>query len=364
MITYFGYAAGLACAVIAIRHRLDVWATLRSTRRRLAELEVPRVSTRDVTTTLTDLARSVRSGLTVRSSLLDDAQRPGSIFPTSVVGRLTRGDVIREICRDDFDEVDPRLRRAIELADLAGLHAPDILDVAADSIRLENELGLLAHVAGSHSRSTMAVLTTCSVLAILVSGLVSSSVRDFVASPAGVWLGAMGVGCNLAGRLWIAREISRATRGDESSSVARDVILTLESLVLAGYSLQGALMTAHTWLQEKSTSFTEIAERLHAGHTLESTLTNVEWACDAQLRGIIHGIRIAHQDGGPIHTFLATMRHEITRREEHRLAATIQRTPVRLILPLVTCALPSFLIIGVIPVLVAITGGLTTTNGV
>jgi tight adherence protein B len=364
VITLVVYTIGIGCIALATRHRLDAWAMLHATKGRVRQLSAPLIAPRDVTTTLSDLARALRSGHSLRTSLIDEAQRPGSILPESVVGRLTRGDVLRDVCRDELHDIDARLRRAFELADLSGVNAPEILDVAADSIRQEHGLALLAESAGSHSRSTVSVLTVCSVLAAATSAFFSSSVRQLLTSPVGVILITVGVGCNIGARLWIGREIARSTRGDGSTHIARDIILTLESLVLAGYSLQGALMTAHTWLHERSVLFTQIAERLHAGHTVEATLHHLEHACDDHVRGVVHGLRVAHLDGGPIHTSLKTIRQEITQWEEHRLTAAIQRTPVRLVVPLVGCALPSFLCIGVIPVLVAIVGGLSLSNGV
>ena len=364
MIALVAYAFGIGCVALATRHRLGAWAVLHATKGRVRQLVAPLVAPRDVTTTLSDLARALRSGHSLRTSLIDEAQRPGSILPESVVGRLKRGDVLRDVCRDQLREIDVRLRRALELADLSGVNAPEILDVAADSIREERGLSLLAQSAGSHSRSTVSLLTGCSVLAIAISAFFSSSVRQLLATPVGLLLVTVGIGCNFGARIWIWREIARSTRGDESTHIARDIILTLESLVLAGYSLQGALMTAHTWLHERSLLFTQIAERLHTGHTVEATLNHLEHACDDHVRGVVHGLRVAHHDGGPIHASLKTMRHGIAQREEHRLTAAIQRTPVRLVVPLVACALPSFLCIGVIPILVAIVGGLSLSNGV
>ena len=36
---------------------------------------------------------------------------------------------------------------------------------------------------------------------------------------------------------------------------------------------------------------------------------------------IVHGLRLAHHDGGPVHAHLATIRQEIMRAEEHRLTS-------------------------------------------
>ncbi|NDF41975.1 MAG: hypothetical protein EB132_07495, partial [Actinobacteria bacterium] len=216
MIVLVAYVTGFGCIALAMRHRLSAWAALHATKSRVRQLTSPLVAPRDVTTTLSDLARALRSGNSLRTSLIEEAQRPGSILPESVVGRLTRGDVLRDVCRDEFHDIDARLRRALELADLSGVNAPEILDVAADSIRQERDLALLAESAGSHSRSTVSLLTGCSVLAISISALFSTSVRQLLTSPVGVILITVGVGCNIGARIWIGHEIARSTRGDES----------------------------------------------------------------------------------------------------------------------------------------------------
>lgn len=364
MIALLSYAAGIGCTALGARHRLREWGSLHITRRRVARLITPSTSLRDATSTLDDLSRALRSGMTLRASLIDDAERPGSILPSSAVSRLARGDVLRDVCRDELAFLDERVVRAIELADLSGSNSADVLDVAASSIRQERHLALLARSASTHAHSTIAVLTGCSLVALAVSSLLSSSVRSLLSTPGGATLITIGLGLNLTARAWIARESRRSIRHDAPSHHARDVILTLESLVLAGYSLQGALMTAHTWLREKSPELRIMAEHLHSGHTVDAALNSLESSNKGELRPVIHGLRLAHHDGGPVHTTLAGMRDEITNREAHRLTTAIQRTPVRLVVPLVACALPSFLCIGVIPVFVAILGGLTATHGV
>jgi tight adherence protein B len=363
VITLAAYAIGLGCITLALRHRLTTWAVIHTTRSRLFDLIEPRSPERDASTTLANLARSLRSGLTLRASLIADANQSGSLLPPTIVARLNRGDILREVCRDELTDCDGRVRRAIELADISGLNAADILDIAADSIREEESLALLAHSAGSHARSTIAVLTGCSLLALTLSFALSEGVRGLIGSPLGIVLVLIGLGCNVAARVWINREVHRSTSGNESARHARDLVLTLECLVLSGYSLQGALMTVHTWLQERSALFTHAAELLHFGHTVETALSYLERTVDVAMRPVVHGLRLAHHDGGPVQSSLASLRTEITRAEEHRLTSAIQRTPVRLVIPLVVCGLPSFLCIGVIPVLVAILGGLTTTNG-
>ena len=364
MIALLVYALGLGCIALGARHRVQAWAFLHMTRRRVALLITPFTSPRDAMTTLEDLSRALRSGMTLRASLVDDAERPGSILPTVAVNRLARGDVLRDVCRDELAAVDARVVRAIELADLSGSNAAEVLDVAARAIRQDHDLELLARSAGSHARSTVTVLTGCSLGALAVSSLLSSSVRSLLTTYGGLVLVAIGIGCNVGARAWIARESKRSLHRDASSNHVRDVILTLESLVLAGYSLQGALMTAHTWLKGTSSELRNVAERLHRGHTVDAALLALENSGGGEFRTVVHGLRLAHHDGGPVHTSLAMMRDEVTNREAHRLTTQIQRTPVRLVIPLVACALPSFLCIGVIPVFVAILGGLTATQGV
>lgn len=364
MIALAVYLLALGLIGLGARHRIATWASHHLTKRRVVTLVSPLVATRDEKSTLDDLARSLRAHVTLRSSVIADAMVPGSLFPSAGAARLSRGDVLRDVCRDEFANVDERVVTAIELADLSGLNAADVLDVAANSIRQEENLALLARSAGSHARSTVSVLTACSLLALAISIFLSDSVRTVMATPSGLFLVAIGVACNVAARLWITRESARSTRHDADSRRAREIILTLESLVLAGYSLQGALMTAHTWIRTRSPHLTHVAELLHAGHTVETALDHLSGVDDEHLRRVAHCLQLAHRDGGPIHSMLASLRDEITRHEEHRLTASIQRTPVRLVVPLVACALPSFLCIGVIPIFVAIFGGLTNSNGV
>ena len=85
MITLVVYLFGICCITLALHHRLQSWAILHTTRVRISQLFQPEVVQRDVATTLTDLARSLRSGMTLRASLLEDASRPGSLFSPTVI---------------------------------------------------------------------------------------------------------------------------------------------------------------------------------------------------------------------------------------------------------------------------------------
>ncbi len=311
---------------------------------------------------ISELSRSLRSGQSLRNALIELHRGSADHASSKAITRLKRGEDVCDVARDGLGHLDVATRRAIELADVAGPAGPDVLDAIAEASRQAREISRLAHSAGAHARSTMAMLTGASLIVLAGALVISSSARSFVLSPSGLVTIVSGAAFNFVGRRWVQRGTSRSMIADSSYDNFCDVIIVFESLILAGYSLQGAMMSAHTFINEAhSEVFSTAAEQLHSGRTFETALSSLD--SDPTLEPLVAALRLAQRDGVAVGSLLREIREDATSRERHRLTAQIHAVPTRLIVPLVTCGLPSFILIGVLPVLVAIFGGLTMTPG-
>lgn len=331
-------------------------------RTRTSLLAASRVRDPSPDVVLGELSRSLRSGQSLRNALIELHRGSADHASAKVVARLKRGDDVCDVARDGLAHLDVSVRRAIELADVAGPAGADVLDAIAESCRQAREISRLAHSAGAHARSTMAMLTGASLVVLAGALVVSPTARSFVFSSSGLVTIVAGAAFNFLGRRWVQRGTTRRIVTDLSHDQFRDVVIVFESLVLAGYSLQGAVMSAHTFIDGPYSEFlSRAAEQLHSGRPFEIALAQLE--SDPTLEPLVTALRLAHRDGLAVGDLLREIRDDATSRERHRLTAQVHAVPTRLIVPLVTCGLPSFILIGVVPVLVAIFGGLAVTQG-
>jgi len=356
--------AGCVAVYVGVLHRTDALLGRVVARTRASLLVARRMIDPTPDAILGEISRALRSGQSLRNALIDLHRGSPDGASVKVVARLTRGDAMSDVARHALTHFDASVRRAIELADVAGPAGPEVLDTIAQSQRHSRELARLARSAGAHARSTMAMLTGASLVVLAVALAVSSTARGFVVSPPGLVTVVVGATFNVAGRRWVRHGTSRSIVTDSSHDDFRDVVVVLEALVLAGYSLHGAVMTAHTFIDGPyAEALSRVAEHLHAGRAFEVALAQLDPHSDPMLEPLVAALRLAHRDGQAVGDLLRTIRDDATNHERHRLTEQVNAVPTRLIVPLVTCGLPSFVLIGVIPVLVAIFGGLALTQG-
>lgn len=79
-------------------------------------------------------------------------------------------------------------------------------------------------------------------------------------------------------------------------------------------------------------------------------------AADPPLRGLERALRPAWEDGVAPSAALGAAAAALRRERDGRAAVATARLAVRLVLPLGLCHLPAFVLVGVVPVLVAVAG--------
>ena len=133
----------------------------------------------------------------------------------------------------------------------------------------------------------------------------------------------------------------------------------LSVLLLSGMTTPQALQQLHHYLDEPSrTVFYDCSQLLFHGsrfhdvvRQLSSTFGNPAFAlCEALLASERDGIAV-----GPLLERLSAVARQQRRQE---LDAVARQLPVRMAIPLVVCVLPSFVLLGVLPLFVGSLGGL------
>lgn len=138
---------------------------------------------------------------------------------------------------------------------------------------------------------------------------------------------------------------------DDDALHFADVIV---SLLLAGVSVQRALFEAPLWLEEPVAATVRThTTALGVGASLETVVGGVS-RLNPLLSPLLDVLVQAARDGAPaaehVSMITAEVRGARRRVHEQRLA----RLPVALTLPVVLCVLPAFIVLGVLPLFVAV----------
>lgn len=138
---------------------------------------------------------------------------------------------------------------------------------------------------------------------------------------------------------------------DDDALHFADVIV---SLLLAGVSVQRALFEAPMWLEEPAAAWVRThTTALGVGAPLETVVAGVS-RLNPLLSPLLDVLVQAARDGAPAAEHMSMITTEVRgarrRVHEQRLA----RLPVALTLPVVLCVLPAFILLGVLPLFVAV----------
>jgi hypothetical protein len=169
-----------------------------------------------------------------------------------------------------------------------------------------------------------------------------------------IWFGALAIAVY---RVHQSRR--KRTAFASTSTHLNDATDMLAVLLLSGLSTPQAFQQLHCYLDEPTrTVFHDCSQLLTHGsrfqdvlRQLSTTIGNPAFAlCEALLAGERDGIAV-----GPLLERLGAVTRQQRRQE---LDAAARQLPVRMAIPLVVCVLPSFVLLGVVPLFVGSLGGL------
>jgi Flp pilus assembly protein TadB len=277
-----------------------------------------------------DTARRVRSGDTLRVAA--DRPRPPAV------------------------DADRRLLDGV-LADLDrhGGASAEVLDRCAERLRARAADRREIRLQSAPARLSARVMTLVPMVTLALLTATNPGVRAHLATTAGLVALTVGGGLNLVGWRWMRRLIGRSAQpdGDPVALLAEPV----ESIMLAvrsgrslGAAVDGVVDDAAPAI---APHLIELRWRLVHGWTLADALAGLGDRLGPRARAMIDGLVAAERYGGPLTTVLDRMVTEIDADRRDRAARLARTLPVRLSAPLVTCTLPSFVLIALAPAIAA-----------
>lgn len=294
----------------------------------------------DVPSYLDAVARSVRAGESPARALTAVAACSRAV--ARVQADLRAGATLRDALDRGAPEV-VLLRSCLH----QGVLSADSLESAARAERLARRARADATAAVATARHSARVLTLLPYGFLALAVAVSGNVRSVLVSPAALLIVAVGATANRAGSRWITR-ITRDP-GDTSMHTAERVCVMVAAHMRAGGSVESALAVAsalHPAVAEASRLLTD-------GEPFAAALRPLD-ALHPPLRTVLLAAR---RDGRPVSDDLTALADELRAATAADNRARIARMPVRATLPLVTCVLPSFVLLAVAPVALAALGG-------
>lgn len=134
----------------------------------------------------------------------------------------------------------------------------------------------------------------------------------------------------------------------------------MAAALASGLPPAAALVTAADWIDHPVAAHVRrCADAVRAGTPFEDAIRRLRTDAGPQLHAPIDALLAASRDGLPVESAMRRLSDE-SRDERRRAAeAAIRSLPVRLAMPLVCCILPSFVLLGVVPLAVDSLGALS-----
>lgn len=147
----------------------------------------------------------------------------------------------------------------------------------------------------------------------------------------------------------------RARRQQRAVEAAVPDLVDLVVLgVRAGLLPVVALQAAHPWLAPAvRAAVGDVLADVARGTRFADALPGLAQRLGPSLHPFVDGLCAADRDGLPLAPVLERLAADARAARRRRLDATARQLPVRLAVPLVLCTLPSFVLLAVVPLLLA-----------
>jgi tight adherence protein C len=190
-------------------------------------------------------------------------------------------------------------------------------------------------------------------------GAVARRWAPTVAGGLAAWVLIGPVGGSAAVGLVVLTGRVRAAGARQRADTARTARLpdAIDLLVVAGAAglsaRHGLILVAERGPPGLRPAFRAVTDRLQAGEALAGALPRLIGTVGEPARGLVRAILTAERDGVTVRALLTHLADDARRQRRQRLEAAIRRLPVRLTFPIACCSLPAFVLLTVVPLLVA-----------
>ncbi len=293
----------------------------------------------------------------------------GSLSLTEAIGLLRSGATPAMAWREAYGvgvdsdgapEIPPNdpseraLRAAGRLAHRSGAPLADVLEtvVATERARERAEVARALALAGPEASGLVLQWLPVAGWA-LAAAVDTASLRILTQTPLGWVLLGIGGGLWFGGRRWIRALTATAREAGREAEPAALPLVLAEAAIGAGLDLRSAIEAVGTAMGgEEEAALVGVARALGSGAAWDAAWADAEPPIDQMGRAL----RSSWMAGASPVPVLAAAREsaiERARAEAERAAAVLG---VRVALPLALCLLPAFVVVGVVPLLIAVAG--------
>lgn len=279
------------------------------------------------------LAALLRSGHSVRSALVDLPRHVGTPFDSVIrCARLASLGASFDRClavlAEDFGPELDALPPLLNTATASGSDTARSLDRCAGMLRRRERARRDAEVAAAGAR--MSARTIAALPLMMVPLAIRQASDPLVVVALGI-----GVALWLVGYRWLVRVIPVPEDGPRDAVIAEEVAAALQS----GQSLDRALRSSLL---------------AHGPPTAaRRACLGAPWsrALDPEYAGLARSLGDAGRTGVPVAFALESFAQEEHRIADQRFQERVGKAPVRMVVPLVCCMLPSFVLVAIVPLL-------------
>jgi len=145
----------------------------------------------------------------------------------------------------------------------------------------------------------------------------------------------------------------RRNRNLVAPQLVRQLPEFIDAIVLhSGASPAQALIAAPSWLEPPLHHIVNgVAQQISHGNRFSESVTALRGSIGPPVFPLVEALLSVDRDGQSIANVLDRLSSESRAQRRRQLDADIRRLPVRLTIPLACCILPSFVLLGVVPMI-------------
>ena len=169
-----------------------------------------------------------------------------------------------------------------------------------------------------------------------------------------IWLGAIAIAVYFVHQSRQKRKAFAST-----TSHINDATDMLAVLLLSGLSTPQAFQQLHHYLEEPTrTIFHDCSQLLTHGSRFHDVVRQLSTTIGNPAFSLCEALLTSERDGVAVGPLLERLSAVTRQQRRQELDAAARQLPVRMAIPLVVCVLPSFVLLGVVPLFVGSLGGL------
>jgi len=249
----------------------------------------------------------------------------------------------------------PEFAVAARLAHATGAALAPVVEACAAAAREEAEAALAREVALAGPRMSARVLAWLPAAGLALATLIDTGVLRVLVSPVGAALAAVAALLTVCGRWWMRHLVSRALTPPTATGV---VLHAVRAALAAGADIPSALAAVGNAMAPEAAFAAESARLRGVALALaRGTPWGEAWDA-AGLPELERALWLAWQRGSQAAPMLLATAAGADLRRRRAAQVAAGELSVRLTLPLALCLLPAFVVLGIVPLLVSLIGGL------